>query len=413
MKRALITIAIIILIIGTVGAIYFFFFLPSAPHLAVGNPFGDTGSGTVGSTTTPTGEAAQGAGTQVAPNLVEITAGPVAEGFVSFDVAPTFSTTTSLEGTSTNGSTIVSSSTPGDVEIRYIDRESGNVYEYGALSRTLTRLSDKTLPGSQQASWLSDGSIAFVRFLASVNGSEELNTYALPFDGNGGYFLQEGLDEAVVTPSNTLFTLEAGTDSSVGTVMHADGTNSQTVFTSPLAGLHVFPTANGYIAATKAASELQGYAFTIGSTGSFIPILGPLDGLTILPSPSGNLILYSYTDGTELHMGVLNLSTGSETPLPIATLAEKCVWTSDESSLYCAIPTSFNGNLPDDWYQGAVSFSDRIWNINLNSRLATLVLDPTSSVKSGIDAISLTLDANSQILTFMNKKDGSLWAYTL
>jgi hypothetical protein len=274
-------------------------------------------------------------------------------------------------------------------------------------------MSDKTLPGIQEASWLPDGSMAFVRFLTqSPDGSSHINTYALPYTGNGGYFLQQDLDQASVLGSTTVFVLTSGTASSIGAVANADGTNVHTLFTSPLTSLVARAAGAGIIAATKASSELDGYAFSI-SKGAFTPIIGPYKGLTVLPSPSGNEILFSYIDGKVFHMATLDLTQGAVTQLPLATLAEKCVWTSDSTALYCAIPTSMTGNLPDDWYQGAVSFTDRIWRIDLTDRLATLVVDPSKAGNVQIDAVNLVLDPESRVLVFRNKKDGSLWAYTL
>jgi hypothetical protein len=89
------------------------------------------------------------------------------------------------------------------------------------------------------------------------------------------------------------------------------------------------------------------------------------------------------------------------------------VW-ADEATVYCGVPTDMsNGNLPDDWYQGAVSFSDRIWRIDMTARVATLVVDPTTVAKTSIDAVSLTVDPLENVLVFMDKKTGSLWAYSL
>jgi hypothetical protein len=398
--------------------VYFIFFGPSAPHLTTTTaPFSDTSAGASSTTSQlPVNQIIGNAGTVVAPNLIEITTSPVAAGEVAFDIAPTVaSTTTSLSTSTTTGSMVSTSATGADIEVHYIDRASGNVYAYRAMARSLTRISDKTLPGIQKATWLPGGSLAFVQFLAdSADGTESLSTYALPADGTGGFFLQDGLDEVQVTGSTTVFTLAASTDNSIGTVMNADSTSPYQLFTSSLSSLIVYPAGNAFVAVTKAASEVNGYAFSINSkTSLFTPIIGPLRGLTILPSPSGQLVLYSYTDGTELHMNVLDLTSGVVTALPLATIAEKCVWTSDSTALYCAIPSSFQGNLPDDWYQGVVSFDDRIWRIDLSSHLATLVIDPHKLANVNIDAVNLTIDPQSQVLIFRDKKDSSLWAYSL
>jgi hypothetical protein len=413
MKRTpLIIVGMIVLVIVLIAGLYFL--LKPSAQLTVNNgnssAFGDTGSGTVlPQSTTEAGTGAPSAGIVVAPNLIQITNSPVSAGEIAIDIPPQLITASSSDASSTQPAVY----SPADVGVRYIDRQSGNVYSYLALTRKLTRVSNKTLPGIQEASWLPDGSTAFVRFLANSDGTSHIDTYALPFNGNGGYFLQQDLAQATVLGQNAVFELTTGTDNSIGSVSSADGSTVSNVFTSPLTSIVARAAGAGLIAVTKASSSLDGYAFGI-SNGSFTPILGPLKGLTVLPSPSGQIILYSYTDSSALHMATLDLTSGTVTNLPLATLAEKCVWTSDSTALYCGVPTSFSGNIPDDWYQGAVSFTDRIWRIDLTTRLATLVVDPTAANgKVSIDAVNLTIDPNSQVLVFRNKKDSSLWAYSL
>ena len=309
MKRNLIIAAMAIVLIGLLVGLYFLFFSPSA-HLTTspGGSFNNTGSGTVNSTNTiEPGTGATTAGTTVAPNLVEITTSPVSAGEVLFDIPPTqIPGSTQLSSTSASSTQSTPTFIPGDVVVRYIDRESGNVYSYLALTRKLARISNKTLPGIQEASWLPDGSMAFVRFLTNTNGSSHISTYALPFDGNGGYFLQQDLAQAIVTGSSTVFTLSVSTGSSVGTTAHADGTSPQTLFTSPLTSILMRGFGVGLTAVTKASAELDGYAFSL-SGGVFTPVLGPLKGLTVLPSPSGKILLYSYTDGSVFHMATFDL----------------------------------------------------------------------------------------------------------
>jgi len=399
MKRIFIIVAAVIVLLG-IGLGLYILFRPAA-HLTVGSgsAFGDTGSGSAfNGNSTNSSSVNGGSGTVVAPNLIRITSGPVSAGEVAFEIPPVTTSSTTF--------------TPGDIGVHYIDRESGNVYEYRALTRKLTRMSNKTLPGIQEASWLPDGSMALVRFLAQASGSSHINTYALPFDGNGGYVLQADLNQAIFTGSSTIFTLTTSDTSSVGSTANADGTNIKTLFSSPLTSIMARAAGASIVTVNKAASEIDGYAFSL-SNGVFTPILGPLKGLTILPSPSGKIILYSYTDGSTFHMSTLNLTDGTVIELPLATLAEKCVWTSDNTSLYCGIPSSFSGNLPDDWYQGTTSFVDKIWRIDLTTRLATLIVDPSYVGKTDIDAVNLTIDPNSQVLVFRNKKDSSLWAYSL
>ena len=68
---------------------------------------------------------------------------------------------------------------------------------------------------------------------------------------------------------------------------------------------------------------------------------------------------------------------------------------------------------PDDWYQGAISFNDRIWKIDVAGRLAELTLDFSSATGKPLDAEALAVDPLSKELVFVNKIDGSLWGYQL
>ena len=42
-----------------------------------------------------------------------------------------------------------------------------------------------------------------------------------------------------------------------------------------------------------------------------------------------------------------------------------------------------------------------------------LVVDSVAVANTPIDGVSLSIDANSDVLLFTNKADGSLWAYDL
>ena len=413
MKRIFIIIAGIIVAIGALAAVYFLFLAPKGENLTVnsGNPFSGTASGSVTpSSDLPTEGTLQNAGTALAPRFVKITDGPVARGSVAMDIKVPVP---AADSTSTSTASTSVSTTP-DVEVRFIDRTSGNVYSYVAHARTLTRISNKTLPGIQQASWTADGSRAYAQFVSSTNGEEHVSTYALNASGGDGYLLENDLAQAQVAGTSTLFTLFPGSTGSVGTISRADGSGQRTLFSSVLSSLTVHPTSGDLFATNKPSSSLNGYGFDINrTTGGFSRILGPFPGLSLLPSPDGKNLVYSYTSGGTYYLRLYNVASHTSTALPLATLAEKCVWAAKGQSVYCAVPTNLAGNLPDDWYQGATVFTDRIWRIDLAERVATLVLDPNQIGKVNVDAVALTLDPAEDMLIFTDKHSGALYAYDL
>ena len=160
--------------------------------------------------------------------------------------------------------------------------------------------------------------------------------------------------------------------------MRTDGTRASEIFTTPLSSLRIaFAGKNRYLAFTKPAYALSGSAFLIDSAGRFSRVAGPSNGLVAKASPSGKWVLVSSVFGGGMQMELVNTATGESLSLPVATIADKCVWAADDSAIYCGVPTNppAGFNYPDDWYQGAVSFSDRIWKIQVSGRYAQLVLD--------------------------------------
>lgn len=406
-RRLLIIVASVIVLIGLVVGAYFLFF--NNPTLSVGvsgNPFGSSGDRVETELLGPDGQPIQGAGTVVAPRLIRISDAPVAKGAVALYIPPVLSI-----GTTT--STTTEPAVPADTEVRFIERQSGNIYAFRVHDRVLTRASNRTLPGIQEAVWTSDGARAFVRYLTrATDGKEHVDTYMLPADGGEGYFLEQGLEQVAIRATSTVFSLLPSTSGSIGSLSSPDGTNVRTLFTSALSRLSAGFSGANIVATTKASSGLDGYSFLVDG-GSFTRILGPLRGLATLPNQEGTSVLYSHVDANRTYLQVLDLATRNATALPLVTLAEKCVWEPGGRAVYCGVPTALAGNVPDEWYQGAKTFSDRIWRIDLDTRLATLVVDPGQVAGVAIDAVALAIDSESDILVFTNKKDGTLWVYDL
>lgn len=398
--RRTILIAAVIIVLGGLGVwAYFQFFRSSSPAVVVTDnatlPAADTGvAPAVG---TGTGPATPMSGpAPVTARLIKVTAGPVVPGIIVV--------TKPAANASSTPSALVS----------FVERRSGNIYTYSKQTNTLTRTNNRTIPSIQSASWLPDASRAFVRYLSGTN-FETINTYSLSANGGDGSFLSQNISDLAVS-SSTLLLLASGVNGSVASISRTDGSKSTQAFTTSLSSLRIgFAGKNKYLAFTKPSSTLPGAAFVVDGAGRFTRIAGPLPGLVALASPSGAWVLVSYTVGSTLQMELVNAQTGEALPLPVATIADKCVWSADSVSIYCGIPVSPSPSYayPDDWYQGAVSFSDRLWKIQVSGRYAQLVLDFNSDTGSLLDAESLAVDAPGTTLVFVNKLDGSLWSFSL
>jgi hypothetical protein len=402
MKRALFIFFLVGIALLLVFFAWYFFFrsTPSAlPPEDTSGPFG-TGGDTDPYIPPDVGIKVPGSGNEVAPRLFKIADGPVAEGVAVLTIAVT------------DPSLGTTSAQTDDIEVRFVERASGNIYRYQFGTRTLERLTNMTLPGIHEAAWAKDGSRAFVRFITEEGNAERIETYALPASGGEGYLLEPDIG-SVVVGTTSLLTVRPSTSGSIGTRTSLLGADATTLFSTPLSSLRMFAAGTGYAAATKGSAAVSGYGFYL-QEGQFVRMLGPLRGLSLLPSPSGARYLYSSVgSGAAPTLSLLDITAPETTTLPIGTLSEKCVWSYDEKALYCGVPRTFSGTLPDDWYQGQVTTSDRIWKIDLTSRVATMVFDPNLLAEIDIDFIAPTVDRGGEVLVFTNKRDGSLWLYEL
>jgi hypothetical protein len=408
MNRTTLISLIVLAVFALGGTVYFLFFTGGTPSVTVA-PDGGSSLPVAGQIPTPTGSGATGSGgspdgTNAVPNtpvsvtsrLVQISQGPVVPGEVVVDIK------------SANAS-----SSP-TVAVNYIERESGNVFTFSPATKILTRINNKTLPGIQSASWLPDGSAAFVRYLSGTDFST-VNTYALSATSSSGFFLPQDLSDIAVS-STSVLTLASGVNGSIASLSRTDGTKPITLFSSPLSALRVsFAGKNQYLAFSKPSASLSGDAFLVSALGRFSRIAGPLDGLIALASPGGKWVLVSYVLSGAMQTELINLVTNASITLPLATIADKCVWANDDLSIYCGVPVNPGSSYsyPDDWYQGAVQFSDRIWKIDVTGRYAQLVLDFSQANKGTLDAVSLAINPSLTTLVFVNKNDGSLWSYSL
>jgi hypothetical protein len=255
-----------------------------------------------------------------------------------------------------------------------------------------------------------------VRYLSGDDFST-INTYALPASSDSttalpadrqGFFLHQDISDLSVS-STSVLTLASGVNGSVASLGNVKDSQTTDLFTTTFAG------SSHYLAYTKPSASFSGVAFIVDSAKNFSHISGPHDGLVALASPLGKLVLVSYVANNVMQMEMIDVASGEVVSLPVATIADKCVWTADDSSIYCGIPVDPPSGIayPDDWYQGAVQFSDRIWKIDVAGRYAQLVLDFPKETDTSLDATALAIDPLNTTLVFLNKNDLSLWSYQL
>jgi len=326
--------------------------------------------------------------------------------------------------------TLVSTST--GPYVRFVEQETGHVYDATLQIVEKKRISNTTVPKTREIVWLPYG-LGFIARYVGDNGaiqsfSATLNP-ALPEETEGsllGRFLPESLTDislvtslfASTTAKNPakIFYLTESANGATGFIANADGTKSAKAFSSPLNEWLSFPvTENLVFLQTKSSGYADSFVFSLNpKTNLATKILGGVVGLNILPNKKGDMILYSETSRGSPRLHLYDVAKKTTNELSLNSFAEKCVWSETESTrVICGIPTTFGREVfPDAWYQGKVSFSDDIWEINTLIGETKQLVDLNDN-SFFFDIELPRLSGNDSYFLLRDKTNGSLWSVRL
>lgn len=305
--------------------------------------------------------------------------------------------------------------------VRYIEKSTGHVYEASTDSFTQQRVSNTTIPKVQEAVWV-DNNSSIIRyfddqdniksFYAEVKISEESSSV----DGEiEGVFLQDGIKE-IIKLNKQIFYLLTSSAGSVGMISDPDGGNRDQIFNSPLGEWLVqYPQKGTLTFTTKPSAGVNGYMYFFDlNKERMTKVLGGVRGLTTLTNPNKTSTLFSKSYKNSFSLNIYDLVDEVSGQLDLQTLPEKCVWSENNIDVYCGVPTRLSqGDYPDDWYQGLISFSDSVWKMDTEKDYSERIISSEDYSSVGIDLIKPELSINEDYLFFINKKDSSLWSLKL
>jgi hypothetical protein len=309
--------------------------------------------------------------------------------------------------------------------LRYVNKITGNIYQTFADRIDERKFSSTIIPRVYDAYFGNKGESVVMRYLKADNKTIETFAGTLPKEYLGadsvgtseitGSFLPENITDISVSPDSLKMFYLFNTENSAAGVAYSFQSNMKNqIFNSYFTEwLSTWPKSNLITITTKPSANVPGFMYSINPDNKdFNKILGGINGLTTLASPSGKMVLYG---DNNLLLNIFNTETNSSTLVGVRTLPEKCTWGSTSDVIYCAVPKSItSGQYPDSWYQGETSFIDEIWKINVQSGNTTMISDPTIAEEGeSIDAIKLALDESESFLFFVNKKDSYLWKLQL
>ncbi len=412
-KKTIILIISIILIVGltSYGVWYFKSDTPKQKTFDSFIPFGLPNIGGLGSKigNKDRGDLLKDGAKSQIPKLRQITTSATAG-------ADVFKVETNIENDDGTSTTTIS------YVVKYMDRATGHIYETSVDELKPKRTSNTTIPSVYETFFNKDGGSVILRYLddnkkiesyyASTTKKENVEEGSLV-----GSFLQKEIKILNISPNKTkIFYMFNEGGKAIGIKSDFDGKNKIQIFDFPFTEWLSQWVNNKYIyITTKPSSSVLGYMYSISTkNGKMNRILGDINGLTTLANNTGDIILYSESSKNGFSTSIYRKGSGEKEVISLTTLPDKCVWSSDNITVYCGVPFNFDsGEYPDIWYQGIASFSDGIWKINTETGAYDFLVDPFENSNTEIDAIKMFLNKDEDYLFFTNKKDMTLWVLRL
>lgn len=318
--------------------------------------------------------------------------------------------------------------------VRYIERGLGHIYETQLSTYTESRIVNETRSRIGEALWGNNGKSVVVRFVDDSEGGV-IKTRVVNIGSSTISFARGTSTEAISTNflkteeiylpdfvpfmavaedgADKLFYLEGGS----GSTATFKDTNVSKIFSSAFTEwLPQFPNQKIVTLTTRPSATVPGHMFFLNTgTKSVTKILGNINGLTTLTSRDGKIVLYSETKSGAPELSAYDVTKNEFHSLYLKTLPEKCVWSMKKATVvYCAVPQTIpTASYPDQWYQGLVSFSDELWEIDTKTFATQKIMTPRTLGAPVLDMTNLAVSSDDSFLIFINKVSSTPWVYSI
>lgn len=421
MRRNIYILFAVVLVITAGVTLYIFFgrdtsspgTLTSNPS---SNPFGVAASRFISQFVT--GSTYQGGATSTQPSTIEdnfpmlkIWPNPVAGyQFVNYQYL------IGATSTSASGTPITRQERATSTSLIFVDRTTGYVYGYDTLTQNIDQITNTLTPGVFDAYIYRDGRRALVRSYDEQTGDIVSTLIDIPrvapgrdpLPVEGSTSLPNNISSVDISPDGTLISyLVPNTNGSSLYTISVD--KKITRIDVPLSEWTITYAGKTPLLVSKPSAYVEGAVLDAQTSAR---TLTQKTGLMISPSTKNTLYLASMWSRSGLATFYFDVRTGETKVLGIRTLADKCVWETSTLFTVCGVPVKLSTpveGLPDDWYQGRVSFSDSLTVISVAEGSPTFTFNVEQELGEPVDMENLLLDTNDTLLAFTNKKDGALW----
>ncbi len=296
-----------------------------------------------------------------------------------------------------------------ETRVLFYKKSGGDLFASDFTGKKQEKQTNLTVIGLMEAIWQRGGGRAVVRYTDgdTIKSFLQIGTSTIAM-------LPQGITSAAWSPDGASVAYTAPRDDRLE-LMIADssGKNPRTVYRTPLMDVSIsWITSDIFIFSTAPSGTSDGFFFGFSrKDGSFIKVFGPQRGLMGLWSPDGATVLASGIPAgkKETELTLYDRQKKEAAALPLATLAEKCVWP-DATVVFCAVPKGIPPGtmLPDVYLRGEFNSSDRIVSIDAKTSAVSEVF-----AEGDFDMSDLLSAKDKKRLFFVNRRDGTLWTLKL
>lgn len=139
-------------------------------------------------------------------------------------------------------------------------------------------------------------------------------------------------------------------------------------------------------------------------------------GADYLWSPDGSIALVSSLseiNEKNISLGTVDLK-GIYTELNVPTMVSKCVWSSNNNTVYYALAGGIPNNavIPDDYLSGKINTKDTFWKMDIETGKKERIIEP-NEMEGNFDASNMFLSPTEDALYFVNRVDKKLYKIEL
>ena len=301
-----------------------------------------------------------------------------------------------------SGGTFSSTST-----VRYIEKATGNVYEYSYFTKTSQKITNTTIPKIYDSYWVNKDTF-IARYLSSDNTTIKSFIGSIVNPGEAGTvsttFLANNITSITIAGGEIYFIAKSFPGES-GFIYNTRNNKTTQIFTTDISELTALWHDNKPFVYTNPSNNVSGTLFKV-TNGNLIEVLSNVVGLSA--SSIGDELLISSFSSRNSTFGY-NLSTNELEGYKSILVPEKCTYINND--LYCAV-ASVQGNFPDNWYIGKSTFNDNFYRI-VQDQGRLQIYDFSKDIPNGIDVINISNSPDGEQVLFTNKKDDTLWSLNI